>query len=82
AIDFANNFNKTGEMWNDMLAYAAADSIRIDKVSAWERSSMEKRLKASLARFRWRSAGFYQVIKDDDPVIKTAITELEKAGSK
>jgi carboxyl-terminal processing protease len=65
-------------MWNGLVNYAVKDSVNLTTVSAKEKESLQKRLKAYLARFRWRNAGFYQVLNSDDPVIKKALEVLAK----
>jgi carboxyl-terminal processing protease len=78
ATDYAQQFNNTDEMWNGLINYAVKDSVNLTTVSAKEKESLQKRLKAYLARFRWRNAGFYQVLNSDDPVIKKALEVLAK----
>jgi carboxyl-terminal processing protease len=78
ATDYAQQFNNTDEMWNGLVNYAVKDSVNLTTVSAKEKESLQKRLKAYLARFRWRNAGFYQVLNSDDPVIKKALEVLAK----
>jgi carboxyl-terminal processing protease len=55
-----------------------SDSIDLDKVSEEDKESLQRRLKALLARFRWRNDGFYQVLNTEDAVILRAIEELKK----
>ena len=78
ATDYAQNFSSTNEMWNGLVNYAVKDSVNLTDVSGKEKESLQKRLKAYLARFRWRNAGFYQVLNSDDPVIKKALEVLAK----
>ena len=78
AADYTQKFNNTGEMWNGLVDYAIKDSINLNNVSEKEKESLEKRLKAYLARFRWRNAGFYQVLNSDDPVVKKALEVFVK----
>jgi carboxyl-terminal processing protease len=35
-------------------------------------------MKAILARYRWRSSGYYEVINADDPVINKALETIRK----
>jgi carboxyl-terminal processing protease len=78
AADYTQQFNNNNEMWNGLVNYAVKDSVNLTTVSAKEKESLQKRLKAYLARFRWRNAGFYQVLNSDDPVIKKALEVLAK----
>jgi len=39
---------------------------------------MQHQLKAMLARFKWRRAGYYQVLNADDRVIKKALEKIRE----
>jgi len=39
---------------------------------------LQQRLKALLARYKWRNSGFYQVLNNEDLVIKKAMEQLAK----
>jgi carboxyl-terminal processing protease len=78
AADYTQHFNNAGEMWNGLVNYAVKDSVNLTTVSANEKELLQKRLKAYLARFKWRNAGFYQVLNSDDIVIKKALEEFAK----
>jgi len=77
--DYIQGFNHTNEMWDGFTNYATKDSVDLSTVTAKEKELLEKRLKAFLARFRWRNAGYYQVLNNDDPAIKKALEEMKKA---
>lgn len=53
------------------------DSIDIKTFNEKEKDLIQQRLKALLARYRWRSNGFYQVLNNNDPAVKKAL-ELVK----
>ena len=76
--DYQQHFNQADEMWNDLIKFASKDSVNLSVVSIKEKESLQQRLKASLARFKWRNLGFYQVMNSNDPVIKKAKEELAK----
>jgi carboxyl-terminal processing protease len=78
ASDYTLHFNHENEMWDQFIKYEGKDSIDIKNVSTKDKDSIEKRLKAYLARFRWRTSGFYQVLNSDDKVIQKALEELAK----
>ncbi len=78
ADDYVQHFNKTNDLWEGLVNYVAKDSVNLDTVSIKEKESLELRLKAYLARFRWRNNGFYHVINSDDVVIKKALDVLAK----
>ncbi|MCC7401195.1 MAG: S41 family peptidase [Chitinophagaceae bacterium] len=76
--EFVKDFNNVNEMWHQLVQYSLKDTINLNTVPESDKLSLEKRLKANLARFRWRSEGYYEVLNTDDPVIKKAIEVLEK----
>ncbi|MBS1920708.1 MAG: S41 family peptidase [Bacteroidetes bacterium] len=76
--DFVKNFNHENEMWQQLVQYAAKDTVNLKSVPESDKESLEKRMKANLARFKWRNEGFYEVLNTDDAVIKKAIEVLEK----
>lgn len=76
--EFVKDFNNVNEMWHQLVQYSLKDTINLNTVPETDKLSLEKRLKANLARFRWRSEGYYEVLNTDDPVIKKAIEVLEK----
>jgi carboxyl-terminal processing protease len=76
--DFTKNYNNLEPMWQELVAYAAKDSIDLKQVSGVDKDYLQKRIKAQLARFKWRTKGFYEVVNGDDPAIKKALGVLEK----
>ena len=76
--DFTANYNNLEPMWQELVTYAAKDSIDLKQVSGADKDYLQKRIKAQLARFKWRAKGFYEVVNGDDPAIKKALEVLEK----
>jgi carboxyl-terminal processing protease len=76
--EFIEGFNKTEEMWNGLMDYARKDSIDLNVVIGKEKESLKKRLKALLARFKWRNQGFFEVLNSDDPAIMKALEGTKK----
>ncbi len=76
ATDYANSFNGA-DILNSIIT-AAPDSLKLKTISVQEKKLLEQRLKASLARYKWRESGFYQVLNNEDIVVKKAIEELAK----
>ncbi len=73
AADFAQRFSVSGEMWNEMLSYAAAENISLKNITEQEKAALAQRLKALLARYKWRMTGFYQVLNETDVVVRKAL---------
>ena len=78
ATDYAQGFKQANEMWDQFVLYAVKDSVTLSTVSAKQKESLQKRLEAYLARFRWRNSGYYQVLNNDDAVINKALEEVKK----
>ncbi len=76
ATDYTNGF-KGADILNSIIN-AAPDSLKLKTISTKERELLEQRLKAALARYKWRDTGFYQVLNSEDNVIKKAIEQLAK----
>lgn len=75
--DFAARYENSPEVWSTLVAYAAKDSINLTKIPVKDRKEIEDRIKAYLARFRWRTQGFYEVSNADDPIVTKAIQTLK-----
>jgi carboxyl-terminal processing protease len=70
--DFVKRFDLLDEMWEQFVNYAKKDSVDLSSVTQKQKESLQKRLEAYLARFKWRNNGFYQVLNDQDAVISKA----------
>jgi carboxyl-terminal processing protease len=78
AYDYVSRFNQLDEMWGQFVNYAKKDSVNLDAVTPKQKESLQKRLEAYLARFKWRNAGYFQVLNNDDAVVNKALEELKK----
>jgi carboxyl-terminal processing protease len=76
--EFAVKFNNTEDAWKELVVYAMKDSINLSIVPQEDKQEIQDRIKAYLARFRWRTQGFYEVSNSVDDIVKTAIKELKK----
>ncbi len=66
------------DIWDRFVQYIAADGIKADQLSTAQKQSLQRRLEASLARFKWRTSGYYQVLNSDDVVYRQALEQLKK----
>lgn len=76
--DFQNRFKNTGDAWQQLVKYAKKDSINLQNIPAADRIAIENRLKAYLARFRWRNQGFYELLNTNDKAIQQALRILKQ----
>lgn len=73
AKDYVQQFN-VKEMWDSLRQKWVGSKVVLNKTA----TTIQLQLKALLARFKWRNAGFYQVLNNDDPVLKKALEQLVK----
>lgn len=78
AAEFAGQFNQADALWNDFVSYTNKDSVNLSTVSASQKEFLQNRLQANLARFRWRNHGYFQVLNNDDQLLKKAIDQVKK----
>ncbi len=71
AGEYATGF-KVDELWLTFLN-KANDSLKLNTIGAQEKDMIQQRLKALLARYKWRNSGFYEVLNAQDPVVKKAM---------
>ncbi|MEJ7914104.1 MAG: carboxyl-terminal protease, partial [Chitinophagaceae bacterium] len=76
--DFAARYTNTSEAWNQLVAFAMKDSINLQKVPRADRKEVEDRIKAYLARFKWRTQGFYEVSNTMDDMVLQARKVLSR----
>jgi carboxyl-terminal processing protease len=76
--DFVINYKDSEDAWEKLVAFAAKDTINLSKIPEKDKQEIQDRLKAYLARFRWRTQGFYQVSNSNDKMVKAALSELNK----
>lgn len=78
AVDFAQHFPGINDAWNQLVNYALKDTIYLKNVPAEDQDGIKEKMKAYLARYKWRNEGFYEVLNMDDPAVKKAVQILGK----
>ena len=78
ATDFAQRFHGIDAVWNQLVDYALKDTIYLKNISARDQQGVKDRLKAYLARYKWRNEGFYEVLNLGDPAVNKALEEMKK----
>jgi carboxyl-terminal processing protease len=76
--EYTANYNNGENIWKDLTIYATKENIDLTKVPLADKTFLQKRIKAQLARYKWRSKGLYEVLNSDDPAVKKALQILEK----
>jgi carboxyl-terminal processing protease len=70
--EFNIAYRNTEDAWNQLVTYAQKDSINLKNIPQDDKREVQDRIKAYLARFRWRTQGFYEVSNANDEVVKKA----------
>jgi len=70
--ELATKFQNTEDAWKQLVVFALKDSIYLSKVPALDKENIEERIKAFIARLKWRSQGFYEVYNLYDPIFQKA----------
>lgn len=70
--DFATKFQNGEDAWTQLVGFALKDSIYLQKVPALDKENIQERIKAYLARLKWRTQGFYEVYNLYDPIFQRA----------
>ncbi len=73
ATDFAKRFTVPEDMYQQLVAFAAKDSVNLKNLKPADQQFMRQRLKSLTARQIWRTEGFYEVTNAEDPVIRKAM---------
>lgn len=73
--EFAGNFN-AAVLWDGFIKYPGT-SFDFMKLNDNEKKLIQVRLKALLARYKWSSKGFYEVLNNNDLAVKKALELLK-----
>jgi carboxyl-terminal processing protease len=76
--ELATKYQNTSDAWSQLVNYAMKDSINLTKVPEMDKKNIQNRIKAYLARLKWRTQGFYEVYNLYDPIIQKAKEALAK----
>ena len=77
AVDFAQRFPDINNVWNQLVNYAKRDTIYLQNIPKDDQEGIKERLKAYLARYKWRTEGFYEILNMKDATIKKALDVLK-----
>ena len=76
AQEIEKNFNSNNS-WNLLEQYAAKDSVSLKNITTQQKQQILQRAEALLARQITGTAGYYQVMNDDDVTVKKALDVLK-----
>ncbi|HEY8398215.1 MAG TPA: S41 family peptidase, partial [Flavihumibacter sp.] len=76
--EFYQDWKFSESDWNWLRDLAARDSLKLAPFAAADKAFLTERMKALVARYRWRSEGYYEVLNVQDPAIRKALEEVKK----
>lgn len=76
--DFIAGFHDDEKVWNALTAFAAKDTIDLRSVTVKDKTALQHRIKALLARQIWRTEGYFEVSNAYDPAFNTALELIKK----
>jgi carboxyl-terminal processing protease len=77
-VEFETKFHNLKDAWNQLVTFAAKDSINLKNIPDADKKEIQERMKAYLARFKWRTEGFYEVLNNSDNMVQAALVQLKK----
>ena len=63
--------------WQSLKKMAEQDSVKVGDFTPDDRNFLAERMKALVARYRWRSEGYFQVLNAGDEVVRKAMKEVK-----
>jgi carboxyl-terminal processing protease len=79
---FEKQFTLNDAMWNELYQLSAKDSIDLKNIKGKEKEFLTNRIKAQLARYRWRNNGYFEMLNYHDPLVLKALDYLQTSNSK
>jgi len=78
ATDFAQRFPFIDDAWSQLVNYAQKDTIYLKNIPQKDQVAIKEKMKAYLARYKWRNEGLYEVLNMYDPAVKKAVEVAQK----
>lgn len=72
AGEFVSAYNNLDNAWSSLVNFAAKDTIDLKNISGNDKTYLKNRIKAQLARYHWRSEGYFEVLNSFDPTVRKA----------
>lgn len=66
------------KLWDGFASQISTDSMKVAPLSNEDKVLLEEQMRALLARYKWRNSGFYEVLNQQDPVVKKALETIGK----
>ena len=78
ATDFAQRYPLIDDAWSQLVSYAQKDTIYLKNIPPKDQMAIKEKMKAYLARYKWRNEGLYEVLNMHDAAVMKAIEVAEK----
>jgi carboxyl-terminal processing protease len=75
--ELATQFNPGEVEWQQLVSFAAKDSIRLNNVMAKDKTFLLKNIQLMMARQIWRTQGYYEVQNKTDKTVLRALEALK-----
>ena len=79
-VNFKDNFKVDDYLYKQFTGYCLAHGVEKEAATFSEKSKtfLSNKIKAYLAKQKWRTDGFYRIVADNDDIIQRALLELKK----
>lgn len=74
---FEQRFANRQDMWTGFAQEMADENIELPVLNDSTRQSLERRMTAFLARFRWRNTGYFQIMNKEEKEVQRALELLK-----
>jgi carboxyl-terminal processing protease len=74
---FEQRFANSQAMWSGFAKELEEEHIELPALSDSTRQSLERRMTAFLARFRWRNTGYFQIMNKEEKEVQRALELLK-----
>lgn len=76
--ELLNDASLKKQLWEGFVKHNRKDAVNYQIATPQEKNLIVERLLATLARYKWRNDGFYQVINANDPYLQKALEHINK----
>ncbi|MBS1601892.1 MAG: S41 family peptidase [Bacteroidetes bacterium] len=76
--DFITGYHDEDRLWNALVTFADKDTINLRNIPAKDKTVLQHRIKALMARQIWRTEGYYEVSNAYDPVVAKALDTVNR----
>ncbi|WP_431214890.1 S41 family peptidase [Puia sp. P3] len=75
--DFISGYHDEDRLWNALVSFAEKDTVNLRNVPTKDKTVLQHRIKALMARQIWRTEGYYEVSNAYDPAVAKALETVK-----